>query len=102
MEYLTELIKTQVIMLAAAAVPLLAYAFRSAGFSFTIRCFILTSKTRLFYGFLLMLLCASLLTFVDGVAEALVSVGFTPHASVAGVGFAIGGMLVSLIPGDKA
>lgn len=88
-------------LLASALVPLLIYAATSAGADFSIRSFVIKSRSRLIYGFIAMTIVAALLTFVDGVAAAIVAVGFAPHGSAAGVGLALGGLLVASVRGNK-
>lgn len=88
-------------LLAAAAIPLLIYAATSAGKDFSFRCMILTSKSRLFYGFLAMAIVAGLLTFVEAAGDALVRVGFAAGGSEVALGITIGGLLVAAIRGDK-
>ena len=92
--------KSLVIMLFAAAVPLVLYAARSAGKDFTVGCFLATNRTRLVYGFIAMSIVAGLLTLVDGAGAALALVGFAPGGSEVALGFTIGGLLVVAVSGD--
>ena len=88
-------------LLAAALVPLMIYAATSSGTDFSLRNFILTSRSRLFYGFIAMAIVAGLLTFVEAAGSALALVGFAPGGSEVALGFTIGGLLVASVRGNK-
>lgn len=88
-------------LLTAALVPLVIYAATSAGADFSLRCFVLTSKSRLFYGFISIALVAGLLTFVEAAGPAFALVGFAPGGSEVALGFTIGGLLVASIRGNR-
>lgn len=89
------------ILLAAALVPLLIYAATSAGADFNLRSFVITSRSRLAYGFIAMAVVAGLLTLVEGAGAALAIVGFAAGGSEVALGFTIGGLLVAAVRGDR-
>lgn len=88
-------------LLAAGIVPLIIYAATSLGSSFSLGGFILTSRNRLFCGFIAIAIIAGLLTFVPAAGAALTLVGFAPGGSEVALGFTIGGLLVAGIRGSK-
>ena len=100
MTFLTEMAMSLAAMLATAAVPLLIYCWRSHGTDFVVRVFLFTNRARLLIGFALM----AWISFVINIwpaAKTVIGAGLGAGATELAMGFVLGTMLVTFIPGNK-
>lgn len=87
-------------MLATAIIPLLIYCWRSVRDDFNIWKFLFTNRSRLIIGFALMGWIA-LVVNIWPAAKQVIAVGLGAGATELAMGFFLGTMLVTFIPGNK-
>lgn len=87
-------------MLATAVIPVGIYCWRSVRADFNIQKFLFSNKTRLAIGFGLMA-WISLVINIWEAAKDVIGAGLGSGGTELAMGFVLGTMLVTFIPGDK-
>ncbi len=100
MNFFKDFLLSLAAMLATAAIPLLIYCWRSVKEDFNWFLFLLSNRSRLIIGFALMGWIALVINIWPA-AKTVIGAGLGAGATELAMGFVLGSMLVTFIPGNK-